>query len=69
MKMNYFLLASDDPESPVNCSSCGALIRGNPSQTPEKICLICHARLLNDHFQKVRGGKSSNEGTEMPPRS
>jgi hypothetical protein len=33
------------------------------------MCLICHARLLNDHFQKVRGGKSDNIDGKVPPRS
>jgi DNA-directed RNA polymerase subunit RPC12/RpoP len=68
-KMNNFLLTKDDPESSVNCSSCGAPIREGASRTPENICLICHARILNDHFQKVRGGKSRNLGREVPPRS
>jgi hypothetical protein len=68
-KMNYLLLAKDDPEPSVNCVSCGAKIGDSASGTSETICLICHARLLNDHFQEVRGGKSSNESTELPPRS
>jgi hypothetical protein len=68
-KMNYFLPAKDQPKSSVNCTSCGAPIHDSASRTPEKICLICQARILNDHFQKVRGGKSGNVGGQVPPRS
>jgi hypothetical protein len=38
----------------VVCSWCGAIIRSDPSQAAERMCLICHARLLNDYFQRVR---------------
>ena len=38
----------------VTCSACGALIRTNAEANAEQICLICHARMLNDYFQRVR---------------
>ena len=38
----------------VTCSWCGALIRSNADASAEQMCLICHARMLNDYFQRVR---------------
>ena len=38
----------------VICSWCGALIRSTNVESPEQMCLICHARMLNDYFQRVR---------------
>jgi hypothetical protein len=38
----------------VVCSWCGAVIRSNAEETEEQMCLICHARMLNDYFQKVK---------------
>jgi len=35
------------------CSWCGALIRRTTMELPEQMCLICHARMLNDYFQRV----------------
>jgi hypothetical protein len=45
----------------VTCSSCGALIRANAAAEAEQMCLICHARLLNDYFHRIKeldGGDS-----------
>jgi len=45
----------------VTCSSCGALIRANAAADAEQMCLICHARLLNDYFRRIKeldGGDS-----------
>jgi len=36
------------------CSWCGALIRSSNIELPEQMCLICHARMLNDYFQRVK---------------
>jgi hypothetical protein len=36
------------------CSWCGAVIRTTTMQKPEQMCLICHARMLNDYFQRLR---------------
>jgi hypothetical protein len=36
------------------CSWCGALIRAGAEEDEEQMCLICHARMLNDYFQKLR---------------
>ena len=38
----------------VVCSWCGAVIRSNAEENEEQMCLICHARMLNDYFQKVK---------------
>lgn len=38
----------------VTCSWCGALVRSNAEATEEQMCLICHARMLNDYFQRIR---------------
>ena len=45
----------------VTCSSCGAVIRPSAPADAEQMCLICHARLLNDYFHKMKkpdGGDS-----------
>lgn len=38
----------------VVCSWCGALIRANAAANEEQMCLICHARMLNDYFHRLR---------------
>jgi len=43
----------------VVCTWCGAVIRSNAAATEEQMCLICHARMLNDYFQRLR--KTSDE--------
>ncbi|HEY3580133.1 MAG TPA: hypothetical protein VGK82_06295 [Pyrinomonadaceae bacterium] len=35
------------------------MIRSTNIETPEQMCLICHARMLNDYFQRLR--QVSNE--------
>lgn len=46
------------------CSWCGTLIRSGTQAEGEQMCLICHARLLNDYFQKIRklngGGRTGS---------
>ena len=42
------------PAYEVVCSWCGAVIRSSNKETPERMCLICHARMLNDYFQRQR---------------
>jgi len=42
------------PNQHVVCSWCGAVIRSNAEENEEQMCLICHARMLNDYFQKVK---------------
>ena len=42
------------PKQNVVCSWCGAIIRSNADETEEQMCLICHARMLNDYFQKIK---------------
>jgi hypothetical protein len=38
----------------VMCSLCGVVISANSEADIEQMCLICHARMLNDHFQRLR---------------
>jgi len=33
------------------------LIRSTTIELPEQMCLICHARMLNDYFQRVKKGR------------
>jgi hypothetical protein len=47
------------PEFDVVCSWCGALIRSDATGESERMCLICHARMLNDYFQRL---KKTGEG-------
>jgi hypothetical protein len=42
------------PTYDVVCSWCGTVIRSSNSETPEQMCLICHARMLNDYFRRLR---------------
>jgi len=42
------------PRYDIICSWCGALIRSSNIELPEQMCLICHARMLNDYFQRVK---------------
>lgn len=44
----------------VVCSWCGEVIRSSATEESERMCLICHARMLNDYFQRLHragGGK------------
>lgn len=46
----------------VTCAWCGEVIRSNAVEGSERMCLICHARMLNDYFQRLHrasGGKQS----------
>jgi hypothetical protein len=47
-------LNSARPNRDVVCSWCGAIIRSNAEENEEQMCLICHARMLNDYFQKIK---------------
>ena len=42
------------PAFKVICSWCGAVIRSSTGETRGQMCLICHARMLNDYFQRLR---------------
>jgi hypothetical protein len=45
----------------VTCSWCGEVIRSDAPEKSERMCLICHARMLNDYFQRLHrasGGKT-----------
>jgi len=44
------------------CVSCGLKISSRASGHASRICLICYARLLNDHFQKGRSEKAQVSG-------
>ncbi|HKS10509.1 MAG TPA: hypothetical protein VJS13_13245 [Pyrinomonadaceae bacterium] len=52
-------MENSKPAYAVVCSWCGAVIRSSTSETPDRMCLICHARMLNDYFQRLR--QISNE--------
>jgi hypothetical protein len=45
-----------------SCASCGVLIHSDTSSGVEPLCLICHARILNEYFQETR------KRTEGEPR-
>lgn len=49
----------------VTCSWCGAVIRANSDANAEQMCLICHARMLNNYFQRVR---KLDGGGRLQPR-
>ena len=38
----------------VVCSCCGAFIRSSTRENEEQMCLICHARMLNEYFQNLK---------------
>ena len=40
--------------SELDCLLCGAKLVRNPAQTPERICLICRAAILDRVFQTRR---------------
>lgn len=42
------------PNQQVVCTWCGTVIRSNAEENEEQMCLICHARMLNDYFQRVK---------------
>jgi len=42
-----------DAEFKVVCSWCGAVIKSTTEACEEQMCLICHARMLNDYFQRL----------------
>jgi hypothetical protein len=50
------------PVYDVNCSWCGALIRSTNIELPEQMCLICHARMLNDYFQQLNKKAADERG-------
>jgi len=45
------------------CSSCGAPIRSTPQADAEQMCLICHARMLNEYFHNLRKRSDGKPGT------
>jgi len=52
---------TDSRSFEVICSLCGALIRSATTPGSEQMCLICHARILNDYLQELRK-RSPDEG-------
>ena len=47
-------VAKARPGQQVICTWCGTVIRSNAEENEEQMCLICHARMLNDYFQRVK---------------
>ena len=52
------------PDFEVVCSSCGAVVGSMHSNAGEPLCLICHARLLNEYLHDLR--KRSDEKAVTP---
>ena len=52
-------LGSSESDKRVICSSCGAVIGSSLSSEAAQICLICHARMLNEKFHSPK--KRSDE--------
>jgi hypothetical protein len=52
----------------VFCSSCGALFRSSATADSEQVCLICHARMLNDYFQELRRRGDSIQPNSAAPK-
>ena len=52
--MNPQINKLEKPAFNVVCSWCGAVIRSSNVETPEQMCLICHARMLTDYFQRLK---------------
>jgi uncharacterized Zn finger protein len=55
-------LRSSEPHKTVTCSACGAVTRSSISSEADHICLICHARMLNEKFHSPK--KRSDEDRE-----
>jgi len=47
-----------DNKDPVVCSSCRVTIRMSSNGRIERMCLICHARMLNEYFRRVGGAST-----------
>jgi len=54
-------LGSGESDEGIICSSCGVGIRSSTS-SEDQICLICHARILNEKFHSPK--KRSDEDRE-----
>jgi hypothetical protein len=54
-----------ESEVPVVCSSCGALIRATHPADGDPLCLICHARVLNEYLHNLR---ERSDGKRVSPR-
>jgi len=52
------------PAYEVVCAWCGALIRSSTIEHAEQMCLICHARMLNDYFQRLRQNGNAEKRRE-----
>ena len=46
------------------CSRCGAIIKIETLKKADRVCLFCHARLLNEYLQlnRQRESGSSHDG-------
>jgi hypothetical protein len=55
--------SQENTDFKVTCTWCGGLIRHSNVKDSRGMCLICYARMLNDHFRArqtgVRPGASS----------
>jgi len=51
----------------VLCSWCSAVISSDARVSEERMCVICHARMLNDYFHNIK--KGSREAGTLPGAS
>jgi len=56
---------SDGPSVNTACSWCGTTIRTQVSLRGEQICLICHARFLNDYLHRIREREANRTSGEV----
>ena len=54
---------SVEPECEVVCSHCGTLMRFASVTADSQLCVICHARLLNQYFYNVRKRSDGKRNT------
>ena len=52
-----------EAECEVMCSHCGTLMRFNSATADAQLCVICHARLLNQYFYDVRKRSDGKRNT------
>jgi hypothetical protein len=50
----------------VICSWCNVVMRSNARDDAEQMCLICHARMLNEYFQTLEKEATRNGGHLAP---
>ena len=54
----------ENSEFKVTCTWCGGLIRHSNVKDSRGMCLICYARMLNEHFRARRAAGASGAASE-----